>query len=308
MFRILLRFTFLCVVFAIILPGQVASAAAVSQKAIPAKAAIVMDEAGAVLYAKYPDAKLAPASTVKLMTAMVALDRLDPDKKVRISRNAAAVHSIRPRIRRDEEISVFDLLHLALIKSVNSAAVAIAEAAAGSEQNFVALMNQKAKEIGAKDTLYANASGLPKGVQYTTARDLALIMKHALSYPLIKEIIGKKGSLITTAGGREIFVANTDALLWHKDNVIGGKTGYTGDARHCFVCAVKTERGPVITAVLGARSRACLWRSALILVELGTDPGLATSPEESGGIQRVSHKTRRRSRVVKTHVVSPKAT
>ncbi len=308
MSNILIRALSLCVLFTFIVLVRVTPAATVSQRAIPAKAAIVMDEAGAVLFAKYPDAKLAPASTVKLMTAMVALDRLDPDKRVRISRNAAAVRSIRPRIRRDEEMSVFDLLHLALMKSINSAAVAIAEAAAGSEQNFVALMNQKAKEIGAKDTLYANASGLPKGAQYTTARDLALIMKHALSYPLIKEIIGKKGSLITTAGGREIFVANTDDLLWHKDNVIGGKTGYTGDARHCFVGAVNTERGPIITAVLGARSRACLWRSALILVELGTDTGLTTSPEESSGIHRVSHKTRRRSRGVRAHVVSPKST
>jgi serine-type D-Ala-D-Ala carboxypeptidase (penicillin-binding protein 5/6) len=299
------RSLFLCVIFAVILPGRVATAAP-SQKTIPAKAAIVMDESGSVLYAKYPDAKLAPASTVKLMTAMVALDRLDPEQKVRISRNAAAVRSIRPRIRRDEEMSVFDLLHLALMKSINSAAVAIAETAAGSEQNFVALMNQKAKEIGANDTLFANASGLPKGTQYTTARDLALIMKHALSYPLIKEIIGKKGSLITTTGGREIFVANTDDLLWHKDNMIGGKTGYTGDARHCFVGAVNTERGTIFTAVLGARSRACLWRSARILVELGTDTGLATSPERSSGIQKVSHKTGRRSNGVKAHVVSPK--
>ncbi len=307
MSSILFRSAILCVAFAAILPGRVASAAAASQKAIPAKAAIVMDEAGSVLYAKYPDAKLAPASTVKLMTAMVALDRLDPEQKVRISRNAAAVRSIRPRIRRDEEMSVFDLLHLALMKSINSAAVAIAEAAAGSEQNFVALMNQKAKEIGASDTLFANASGLPKGIQYTTARDLALIMKHALSYPLIREIIGKRGSLITTTGGREIFVANTDDLLWHKDNMIGGKTGYTGDARHCFVGAVNTERGPVIAAVLGARSRACLWRSARILVELGTDTGLATSPEEPSGIQKASHKTKRRSNGVKPHVVSPKS-
>ncbi len=306
MSSILFRSLSLCVGFAIIVLVRATPAAAVSQKTIPAKAAIVMDEAGSILYAKYPDAKLAPASTVKLMTAMVVLDRLDPEQKVRISKNAAAVRSIRPRIRRDEEMSVFDLLHLALMKSINSAAVAIAETAAGSEQNFVALMNKKAKEIGASNTLFANASGLPKGTQYTTARDLALIMKHALSYPLIKEIIGKKGSLITTTGGREIFVANTDDLLWHKDNVIGGKTGYTGDARHCFVGAVNTERGTIIAAVLGARSRACLWRSARILVELGTDAGSTTSPEGSSGIQKVSHKTGRRSNGVKAHVVSPK--
>src|SRR5512144_817508 len=155
---------------------------AVSQTAISEKAAIVRYAAGSVLISKHPGARLAPASTVKLVTAMVALDNLDPQKKVKISKNAARVRSIKPRIRADEEMTISDLLHLALMKSINASAVALAEATSGSEQEFVTLMNKKAAEIGAKDTLFANASGLPKGRQYTTAGDLVLIPKHALTY------------------------------------------------------------------------------------------------------------------------------
>lgn len=278
------------VIIALILFILVKPSTALSWKAVPAKAAVVMDSSGAVLYAKYPNAKLAPASTVKLVTAMVALDRLDPATKVKISRNAAAVRSIQPRLCPDDEMTVSDLLHLALMNSINSAAVALAEATAGSEQEFVTLMNRKAKEIGANNTLFANASGLPKGTQYTTASDLALIMKTALSYPLIREILGTKACLIRTTGGRELFVENTDELLWQKDNIIGGKTGYTGNARHCFVCAIDTGKGLLFAAVLGARSRSNLWRSTLALAEIGMNPEPVFLSEKPRRPRRAAHK------------------
>ena len=242
---------------------------AVPRQAIPAKAAVVMDSAGAVLYAKFPHAKLAPASTVKLVTAMVAIDHLDPAQTVRISKNASRVRSIDPRVCPDEEMTVSDLLHLALMKSVNSAAVALAEAAAGNERDFAVMMNRKAQEIGARETLFANASGLPQGKQYTTASDLARILQAAICYPLIREILGKRMHLIRTAAGRELFLESSNDLLWLEQNMIGGKTGYTGNARHCFVAAINSDKGPLYTAVLGARSRRNLWKSTLLLAEMG---------------------------------------
>jgi len=257
-----------------------APAAALPQKLIPAKAAVIMDASGTVLYSKYPDARLAPASTVKLITAMVVIDRLNPETKVLISRNAGKVRSIQPRLHADEEYTVADLLHLALMKSINAAAVALAEATSGSEKDFVSLMNEKAKEIGVRNTLFANASGLPKGVQYTTASDLALIMRTALTYPLIKEILGKKMAFIRTTQGRELFVETSNDLLWRTDSMIGGKTGYTGNARHCFVCSINTDNGPLFFAVLGARSRSSLWKSTLLLAEIGADPKLAALREK----------------------------
>jgi D-alanyl-D-alanine carboxypeptidase len=266
-----------------------APAAAVHRKAIPAKAAVVMDSSGTVLFSKFPHAKLAPASTVKLVTAMVAIDHLDPAQKVRISANASRVRSIDPRICPDEEMTAADLLHLALMKSINSAAVALAEAAAGSEQDFVTLMNRKAQEIGARETLFSNASGLPPGRQYTTARDLALILREALNYPLIREILGKREHIVTTGAGRDLLVENTNGLLWHEQNMIGGKTGYTGNARHCFVAAINSDRGPLYTAVLGARSRSSLWRSTILLAEIGL-AAESKAPQEEYPLARMTIK------------------
>jgi serine-type D-Ala-D-Ala carboxypeptidase (penicillin-binding protein 5/6) len=253
----------------------VTNAAAVPGKTLPAKAAVVMDSTGTVLFSKYPNARLAPASTVKLVTAMVAIDNLKADDVVKISKYASKVRTIPPGICPEEELAVIDLLHLALMKSINSAAVALAEASAGTEDDFVVLMNQKAQEIGAHDTLFANASGLPKGTQYSTANDLALIMKAALSYPLIRDILATKAYIVRTAAGREIFLENSNHLLWEDQTMIIGKTGYTGNARHCFVGAVDTGNGMAITAVLGARSRHNLWRATSMLAEIGVHPELA---------------------------------
>jgi len=269
--------------------ATLSSSEAFSQKRIPAKAAVVMDTNGAVLYAMYPNAKLAPASTVKLVTAMVVLDCLKPEAIVKISRDASKVRTIPPRLCPDEEFTVADLLHLALMKSINTAAVALAEAVSGSEREFTALMNRKAKELGASSTLFANASGLPKGLQYSTAGDLVLIMKAALTYPLIREILGTKAYLVKTAEGRELYLENSNDLLWQKDNIIGGKTGYTGNARHCFVCAINTEKGPLFTVVLGARSRRGLWKSTLLLEEIGMKAEFAYMQGKSLILPAVSH-------------------
>lgn len=264
-------FLFVCISLLLAATG----ATAVPGKTVPAKAAVVMDSMGTVLYAKYPKARLAPASTVKLVTAMVVIDLLKTADIVKISEKAARVRTIPPKLQPDEEFAVIDLLNLALMKSINSAAVALAEAAAGSEETFVVLMNQKAQELGAADTLFANASGLPKGKQYSTASDLALIMKAALSYPLIRDILAMKMCVVRTAAGREIFVENSNHLLWEDQTVIIGKTGYTGNARHCFVGAMDTGNGMVITAVLGARSRHSLWKATEMLAEIGVHPELA---------------------------------
>lgn len=233
-------------------------------------AAIAIGEDSAVHFERNSTMKLPPASTTKLVTAMVAIDTLDPNQLITVSRNAACTSSVSPHLRPNETFTVEDMLHVALIRSVNSAAVTLAEAAAGSEDAFAKLMNEKVKKIGALNTKFINASGLPdEGLQYTTVYDLTLILKEALKYPLIKEILGKKQWRVRSQEGRSVLVQNTDRMLWATDKMVGGKTGYTRAARHCFVGALETNDGLLYTAVLGARSRGALWANTGALMGIG---------------------------------------
>ena len=172
---------------------------------INSKAAVVMDSStGRVLYGKNPNLKLPPASTTKLMTAMVALDKLSLDDKVIISEKAANISPVKVNFRVGERVSVDTLLHAALIKSANDAAYSLAEAAAGTEEEFVELMNQKAIALDMSDTRFINSTGLPGKGQYISAYDLSRMMRQALKYPAIKEIINIRTDRIYTEDGRKI--------------------------------------------------------------------------------------------------------
>lgn len=239
---------------------------------ITARAVAVINEAdGRILYAKNPNLKLPPASTTKLITAMVALERVSPEAIVVISKRAANTPSVSPHLAIGERYTVKDLLYLALMRSVNSAAVALAEAVAGSEDAFVRLMNKKAANLGAKDTRFANSSGLPGGIQHTTAYDLALIMKEAMKNSLIREIINTREKKIASIDGRVMAIKNTNHLLWTDDDNIGGKTGYTRAAGHCLVCAAKKGQSSLITAVLGEPKRERLWDTTNFVLSKGYD-------------------------------------
>lgn len=248
------------------------TAAAASAEEITARAAIVIDGATEkILYAKNPNWKLPPASTTKLVTAMVALDRLSPDTIITVSKSAATTPSVSPYLRAGERYTLREILSLALMRSVNSAAVALAEATAGSEAAFVPLMNEKAAQLGADNTRFVNASGLPGANQYITAFDLAKVMKAALDYPLIREIINTRTKEVSSLDGRRLPVRNTNHLLWTDDEFIGGKTGYTRAARHCFVSAASLEESTLITVVLGESVRDELWNDSRVLLAKGYD-------------------------------------
>ncbi|HUL36503.1 MAG TPA: D-alanyl-D-alanine carboxypeptidase family protein [Thermodesulfobacteriota bacterium] len=237
---------------------------------INARAAVVMEAStGRVLYAKDPIRLLPPASTAKLMTAIVAIEKAGLNDVVPISKNASRVRSQKAGLRKGDEVTVEKLLYAALIKSANDAAVALAEAVAGSEENFVYLMNQKAVAIGAKDTHFINSTGLPGPHQYTTALDLSTIMKYALGYPKLREIIGTPVAEFTTKKGKPLSLKNTDKLLWYDESLIGGKTGYTFTAGHCFVCAAEREKETIIVALLGSPSRRHLWKETEALIDKG---------------------------------------
>ncbi len=238
---------------------------------IEALSAVAIDGlTGQILYAKNPNVKIPPASTVKLLTAMIVLDRLPLSHEVRISKTAEDTPSTPPKLYEGEIYTVEDLLHLMLIKSSNQAAVALAEAVAGSEERFSELMNQKAKLLGLKDSHFVTASGLPAPNQYSTAYELALLLYEALKYPHIKEIINLPVKVITSKKGRTIIVKNTNKLLFEddiKEEILGGKTGYTRISKHCLVNVAKVKNRLIITSILGAPYRDSLWEDTKKLIK-----------------------------------------
>jgi D-alanyl-D-alanine carboxypeptidase (penicillin-binding protein 5/6) len=236
------------------------------------RSVVVMEAStGKILYAKNPDLKSLPASTTKLMTAILTIENADLGRVVTISKNASLTPPHKAGFKQGDKVTIEKLLYAALVDSANDAAVALAEAVAGSVTKFVELMNKKTKEIGALDTRFINPNGLPGPGQYITASDLAKIMNYALRYPKLREIIGTRVTKISTERGKTIFLKNTDRLLWSDDELVGGKTGYTRKARHCFVCAAEREQDTVIVAVLGSPSRSDLWKESAVLIDKGFD-------------------------------------
>jgi D-alanyl-D-alanine carboxypeptidase (penicillin-binding protein 5/6) len=237
---------------------------------IDSRAAVVMEAStGRILYGKSPALRLPPASTAKLMTAMVVLDMADPRMTVTISERASSSSRVIAHFRAGEKATIETLLHAALIKSANDAAIALAEAVGGTEESFVKLMNEKAFALSMLNTRFVNATGLPGRGQYITGYDLAKMLRHALRYPMIREIINIKASRILTEDGRPLLVKNSNRLLWSDGSVLGGKTGYTKAAKHCFVCASKQGSETVIVALLGTPSRERMWKESRALFEKG---------------------------------------
>lgn len=237
---------------------------------ILSQAASVIDgSTGELLYAKNSDSRLPPASTAKLMTAIVVMERANLSNIVTISHKVSLVPPLRAGFKKGDRVTIEGLLYAALLKSANDAAVALAEAVAGSEDSFVSLMNQKVVSIGAEHTQFINATGLPGEGQYITALDLSRIMKHAMSYPKIREILATPAATVSTENGKTLFLRNTVELLKPDEEVIAGKTGYTGSARHCFVCAAERNRNTVIVSLLGSPSRRILWKEAKKLIKTG---------------------------------------
>ncbi len=248
------------------LPGS-----AVFADDIASRAAVVMDATtGRVLFAKNPDLRLMPASTTKLMTALVVVDRADINDVVTVSGRAAAAPPTKIGLMKGNTVLIETLLNAALIKSANDAAVALAEAVGGSEEEFVDLMNRKALALGLDNTRFINANGLPGPGQYITAYDLAEIMREAIKHPLLKDILGTRVAELTTVEGRTTFIQNTNKLLWSDEEFLAGKTGYTREARHCFVGAGERETDTIIVALLGTPSRDLLWEETEYLMAFGT--------------------------------------
>ncbi len=233
---------------------------------VTANAAVLLEaSSGQILYSKNGTKKMPPASTTKVMTALLALEGGNLDRVITVSPEAALVGEASIDLQAGEKLTLEDLIYGAMLQSGNDACVAIAEHIAGTESNFVLLMNQKAKVLGASDSSFINTNGLPATGHYTTARDLAVITRYALRNPAFQKIVNTQGKLIGKHGS-ERYLKNTNRLLWSYEGANGVKTGTTIEAGECLVASATRGGRQLINVVLHSEDR---WSDSITLLNYG---------------------------------------
>jgi len=231
------------------------SVLAVSRPNPTASAAILMDfTTGKVIFSKDSFKRRAPASTTKILTALVALERSETNRAITTSKNASKTDGSSIWLAPGEEHTLEELLYGVLLSSGNDASVAIAESLAGSEAKFTAWMNEKAQVIGAKDSFFKNCNGLPEPGHYSTAYDLALIARYALHKPAFAEMVKTKTKTIEWPGREyDRLMVNHNKLLWRYQYADGVKTGYTRQAGKCLVASATKNGQRLIAVVLNSK-------------------------------------------------------
>lgn len=230
-----------------------AAPAAAATPVVDAPAYLVMNDAnGEVLLARGAQDRLPIASITKLMTALVTLDRAEPDEVVSVDPDATGIRGSTIRLRVGEQLRVRDLLAAALIQSANDAAVALAEHGGdGDGSSFVALMNQRAQALGLRDTRFIRADGLDVAGHYSTALDVTRLAQAAMREPLIRRLVREESATIT--GGRTLHTWND--LLGEFPGVYGVKTGHTTGAGWNQVAVARGNGVTIYATILGSPSR-----------------------------------------------------
>jgi len=236
-----------------------------------------MDAAtGRILFQKDADLRLPPASTTKVMTAILALESgRKLDEKLTVSKDATRVPPTKLYLRPGQTVSVEELLYGIMLASANDAAVVLAEGIGSSVERYTDLMTKKAHSLGATNSHFTNPHGLTAPDHYSTARDLATIFRYAMKIPLFREIVHTKFSSVSSTAvvkkkivPRRISVRNHNRLLWDYEGALGGKTGYTRAAQRCYVGAVQRDGVTLIVSILGSTQ---MWNDAKHLLEYGFD-------------------------------------
>ena len=229
--------------------------AASNSPTVSADAAVLMDvNTGQVLYQKNAFKKRPPASTTKILTAFLALEGGDLKQVVTVSKRAASTGESSIYLQEGEKLTLEELIYGALLKSGNDACVAIAEQIAGTEENFVQLMNQKAKQLGALDSNFVNSNGLPAENHYSTAYDLAIITCYALQNPVFSTVVSTKDKVIRGPGWQR-HLQTTNRLLNSYAFADGVKTGTTNAAGPCLVASATQDNRRLVSVVLNSTDR-----------------------------------------------------
>lgn len=217
-----------------------------------AVSAIVIEESsGRVLYASNADSPLPMASTTKIMTALVALENASLDETVTVGKNAFGVPGTSVYLEEGEKLTVRQMLYGLMLASGNDAAVAIAEHVSGGVEEFCALMNEKAAEIGCVNTHFVTPHGLPAADHYTTARELAMIAREAMKNREFRQIVSTQRATIPwSSRGHDRILNNKNKLLATYTGALGIKTGYTKAAGRCLAFAAERNEMTLIGVVL----------------------------------------------------------
>lgn len=258
----------ICITITVIIVCTGAPVLAADQIDVSADAAILMDaKTGQVLFSKNPFKKRPPASTTKVITALLAIETGRLTDKVTISRTAARTEGSSMYLREGEVFTLSDLLYGALLNSGNDACVAIAEHVAGSVENFAVLMNMKALALGALNTHFVNPNGLPNQDHYTCAYDLALFARRALGNSTFSNIVSTKDKVIDLpAPNWDRRLQNTNQLLWRYLWADGIKTGTTSAAGQCLISSASKGSRQLLAVVLRSGDR---WNDSIRMFEYG---------------------------------------
>lgn len=222
---------------------------------VSAQSVMAIDlDSGVTLYEKDPNKALLPASTTKIITALVALDTYDINSILKVGK--VVVEGQKMGLVQGEEIRFIDLLNGLLIYSANDAAEVLAQNHPAGRSVFIGLMNKKVKDLGLTNSHFTNPVGLDDGAQYSTTRDLAIVAKYAMKNPVFAEIVGTKEKTVKSIDGRFSHrLVNINKLLDEVPGVLGVKTGWTENARENLVTYVDRNNKKIIVVVLGSSDR-----------------------------------------------------
>ena len=252
---------------ALVAVGGASSAPEAKGPKIKAPAAIVIDAGtGRVLWAKREHMRRPIASTTKIMTALVAMEHLRPNDIVVVTRKASRV-PWGEGLRAGERVPAWKLYYGLLLSSANDTAVALAEAAGGTRERFLKLMNRKARALGLRHTQYRSASGLIDKGNYSTVYDLAMLTRHALRNPRFRSIVATKHKRVwwRKPTGAKLY-ENHNKLLWRYAGADGVKTGYTRASGPCLVASATRHGIQLITVVLDSPDH---YRDTIHLLDYG---------------------------------------
>ena len=268
--RIFIRIQCFLVLVIIVLTNVTSVFAETKVPEIKAVSAILVEsKRGQILFDKDSKTKLHISSTNKMMTALLALEKanLKTGEQVTISKNAAAAEGSKLNLEVGGKYSVEDLVYTVLLTSANDSAIALAEYVGGDLRSFVNIMNDKASEIKMADTHFTNPTGLYDEAQYTTAFDLALLTRFALSNPYFERIFSSQARLWTNQGKVDV-ITNSNNLFWSYNGIDGGKTGYNEVERQSAITTATRDNMRVISIVLDS-PEASVYDDSVKLLDYG---------------------------------------